>query len=79
MLTLGGDGTNRAFALGWRDAPLLPISTGTNNVFPRFVEATVAGAAAGLVASGAVALRDVARQAKTHPRADRRRSATTSR
>ena len=48
VLTLGGDGTNRAFALGWRDAPLLPISTGTNNVFPRFVEATVAGAAAGL-------------------------------
>ncbi len=65
VLTLGGDGTNRAFALGWRDAPLLPISTGTNNVFPRFVEATVAGAAAGLIASGAVALRDVARAAKT--------------
>jgi predicted polyphosphate/ATP-dependent NAD kinase len=65
VLTLGGDGTNRAFTLGWQDAPLLPISTGTNNVFPRFVEATVAGAAAGLIASGAVALRDVARQAKT--------------
>ena len=65
VLTLGGDGTNRAFTLGWRDAPLLPISTGTNNVFPRFVEATVAGAAAGLIASGAVALRDVALQAKT--------------
>jgi predicted polyphosphate/ATP-dependent NAD kinase len=65
VLTLGGDGTNRAFALGWRDAPLLPISTGTNNVFPRFVEATVAGAAAGLIASGRVALPDVARQAKT--------------
>jgi len=41
------------------------FSTGTNNVFPRFVEATVAGAAAGLIATGAVALRDVARQAKT--------------
>ncbi len=65
VLTLGGDGTNRAFTLGWRDAPLLPISTGTNNVFPRFVEATIAGAAAGLIASGTVALRDVARQAKT--------------
>lgn len=65
VLTLGGDGTNRAFTLGWRDAPLLPISTGTNNVFPRFVEATVAGAAAGLIASGAIALHDVARQAKT--------------
>ncbi|HEY6599324.1 MAG TPA: NAD(+)/NADH kinase [Pseudomonadales bacterium] len=64
VLTLGGDGTNRAFALGWRDAPLLPISTGTNNVFPRFVEATIAGAAAGLIASGAVALAHVASRVK---------------
>ena len=32
-ITLGGDGTNRAFAIGWPDAPLLPLSTGTNNVF----------------------------------------------
>ena len=47
VITLGGDGTNRAFALGWRDAPLIPISTGTNNVFPVLCEATVAGAAAG--------------------------------
>lgn len=64
VLTLGGDGTNRAFARGWRDAPLLPISTGTNNVFPRLVEATVAGAAAGGVAAGRVPLRDVARREK---------------
>ena len=53
-ITLGGDGTNRAFCLGWPDAPLLPISTGTNNVFPDLYEATVAGAAAGLYASGTV-------------------------
>jgi predicted polyphosphate/ATP-dependent NAD kinase len=65
VITLGGDGTNRAFALGWRDAPLLPVSTGTNNVFPRFVEATIAGAAAGLIATGAVALEEVAKRAKT--------------
>ncbi len=64
VLTLGGDGTNRAFALGWPDAPLIPISTGTNNVFPVLVEATVAGAAAGLIASGQIALADVARQHK---------------
>ena len=64
VLTLGGDGTNRAFAQGWRDAPLIPVSTGTNNVFPTMVEGTVAGAAAGLVASGAVPLEDVARQVK---------------
>jgi predicted polyphosphate/ATP-dependent NAD kinase len=65
VLTLGGDGTNRAFVKGWRDAPLLPISTGTNNVFPQLIEATVAGAAAGLVARGTVALATVARHAKT--------------
>ena len=54
VITLGGDGTNRAFCLGWPDAPLLPISTGTNNVFPVLQEATIAGAAAGLIASGQV-------------------------
>ena len=53
-LILGGDGTSRAFVKGWRNAVLLPLSTGTNNVFPRFAEATVAGAALGVLASGGV-------------------------
>jgi len=65
VVTLGGDGTNRAAAKGWRDVPLVAVSTGTNNVFPRMVEGTVAGAAAGLVAAGRIALSQVARQAKT--------------
>lgn len=56
VVSLGGDGTNRALALGWPDAPLIPISTGTNNAFPVHVEPTVAGMAAGLVAAGAVDL-----------------------
>ena len=43
VVVLGGDGTSRAATLGWRDVPLVPLSTGTNNAFPRFVEATVAG------------------------------------
>lgn len=64
VITLGGDGTNRAFSLGWRDAPMIPISTGTNNVFPVLVEATIAGAAAGLIGSGKVALDQVASQHK---------------
>lgn len=64
VITLGGDGTNRAVATGWRDAPLIPISTGTNNVFPVLVEATVAGAAAGLIASGQVTLAEAAIQHK---------------
>jgi predicted polyphosphate/ATP-dependent NAD kinase len=64
VVILGGDGTNRVFSMGWPDAPLVPLSTGTNNVFPVQIEPTVAGAAAGLVASGALALADVARRVK---------------
>jgi len=52
IVTLGGDGTNRVVAKGCRDIPLMPISTGTNNVFPRMVEGTVAGIATALVATG---------------------------
>jgi hypothetical protein len=50
LVTLGGDGTVRVVAKGARGLPLLPISTGTNNVLPTFVEGTVAGMAAALVA-----------------------------
>ncbi len=64
IVVLGGDGTNRVVAKAWRDAPLVPISTGTNNVFPLHVEATGAGLAAGLVASGRIPLADVARPVK---------------
>ncbi|MBH79062.1 MAG: ATP-NAD kinase [Gammaproteobacteria bacterium] len=64
VMTLGGDGTNRAVAIGWRDVPVIPISTGTNNVFPVLTEATVAGAAAGIIASGVVSLEEVAAQHK---------------
>ncbi len=60
IITLGGDGTNRAIFKGCGSrVPLLPISTGTNNVFPEFQEGTTAGLAAGIVASGKVP-RDVA-------------------
>jgi len=48
IITLGGDGTNRVVAKGCGTVPLVPISTGTNNVFPTFLEGTVAGVAAGL-------------------------------
>src|SRR5207247_3917844 len=43
IITLGGDGTNRAVARGCGAVPLMPISTGTNNVFPTFLEGTIAG------------------------------------
>lgn len=52
IVTLGGDGTNRMVAKGCGDTPLLPVSTGTNNVFPKMVEGTIAGLAAGAVACG---------------------------
>ena len=52
IVTLGGDGTNRAVAKGCGDVPLMPISTGTNNVFPTMLEGTIAGMAAGLVTCG---------------------------
>ena len=64
LAVLGGDGTSRIVARTWPSAAILPLSTGTNNVFPEMIEATVAGAAAGLVASGAVNREQVARRAK---------------
>jgi len=54
IVTLGGDGTNRAIAKASGAVPLMPISTGTNNVFPTMIEGTIAGVAAGLVACGLV-------------------------
>lgn len=64
LVVLGGDGTNRIVAKAWPDAPVVPMSTGTNNVFPVMQEATIGGAAAGLIASGAVPLEQGARRAK---------------
>lgn len=54
IIVLGGDGTHRAVAQRCGPVPLLALSTGTNNAFPEMREATVAGLAAGFVASGAV-------------------------
>ncbi len=67
IVTLGGDGTNRAVVKGTASVPILPISTGTNNVFPAMVEGTIAGLAAGLVARKLVALSE---SACTHTRLD---------
>lgn len=50
IVVLGGDGTNRIVAGAAGATPLIPLSTGTNNAFPRPTEPTVAGLAAGLVA-----------------------------
>ena len=64
VIVRGGDGTHRDVAKGWRTAPVVAVSTGTNNVFPRQVEATIAGQAAGVVASQQPPIHKVANQAK---------------
>jgi hypothetical protein len=50
IVVLGGDGTHRVVAKGCGQVPLVPISTGTNNVWPQQNEGTLAGLAAALVA-----------------------------
>lgn len=67
IIVLGGDGTVRAAAAESRgddDVTLLPLSTGTNNAFPEMWEATVAGAAAALLATDRVCAAGVTRRAK---------------
>ena len=65
LITLGGDGTNRAVAVGTNQIPMVAISTGTNNIFPVMVEGTLAGIAAGLIASGQLSANDAAIVSKT--------------
>lgn len=64
IVLLGGDGTVRAAASAGEDVPLLPLSTGTNNAFPQMWEATVAGTAAGLAATGRAPFDEVSGRAK---------------
>jgi predicted polyphosphate/ATP-dependent NAD kinase len=64
VLVLGGDGTHRVVAKEVGDIPLASISTGTNNAFPRFQEATLVGMAIGLYASGSVPIEKVIRRNK---------------
>lgn len=68
LVSLGGDGTNRALvrALGAAAGRihLIPLSTGTNNVFPVQTEPTIAGMAAGLNASGRLLDAPVRQRAK---------------
>lgn len=50
IIVLGGDGTSRAVAAHCGEVPLLAVSTGTNNAFPRMIEGTLAGMAAACIA-----------------------------
>lgn len=64
ILTLGGDGTNRLVAKGCGEVPIAPISTGTNNVFPKEIEGTLAGIAAAMVAKDRAVAQRVCRRSK---------------
>ena len=64
IITLGGDGTNRLVAKGCGDVPIAPISTGTNNVFPKEIEGTLAGIAAATVAKSPDNRKKVCRRSK---------------
>jgi predicted polyphosphate/ATP-dependent NAD kinase len=64
IVVLGGDGTHRVVASECRRVPLITLSTGTNNAFPDLREATTAGIAAGLCASGKVDSSKVCRRNK---------------
>ncbi len=64
VVVLGGDGTHRLAAMVCGETPLLALSTGTNNVFPSVREATTAGTAAGLVATGQIPATNALRRNK---------------
>jgi hypothetical protein len=51
IAVLGGDGTSRAAAKGIERTPIIPVSTGTNNVFPQMIEGTVVGMAAAAISA----------------------------
>ncbi len=54
IIVLGGDGTHRAVVRECGQTPIAGISTGTNNAYPEMREATTAGLAVGLYATGRI-------------------------
>ncbi|NCB52021.1 MAG: ATP-NAD kinase [Clostridia bacterium] len=50
LIVLGGDGTCRLVAKTDLTVPIIPVSTGTNNVYPEFWEGTTVGIAASYIA-----------------------------
>ena len=64
IVVLGGDGTHRVVASECGATPLVTLSTGTNNAFPDLREATIAGIAAGLCATGEFDIYEICRRNK---------------
>jgi len=63
IVTVGGDGTNRAVAIGSPDAALVPLPGGTNNALSVSAEPTSAGLAAGVYAADPERYHEFARPA----------------
>ncbi len=51
VVVLGGDGTNRLVAKHLKKVPMIGVSTGTNNAYPKMIEGTIVGMAAAAVAA----------------------------
>jgi predicted polyphosphate/ATP-dependent NAD kinase len=51
VVILGGDGTHRLAAKHLKNVPIIGVSTGTNNAYPKLLEGTVVGMAAAAIAS----------------------------
>lgn len=64
LIAIGGDGTARLVGSRSGQTPIVALSTGTNNALPSWIDGTVAGLAAGLVASRRVDLARCAPPAK---------------
>jgi hypothetical protein len=63
VITVGGDGTNRAVAIGWPGAVLVPLPGGTNNAFASPTEPTAAGLAVGVYTADPERHRELVRPA----------------
>jgi hypothetical protein len=63
VVTVGGDGTNRAVAIGWPGAVLVPLPGGTNNAFAVPAEPTAAGLAVGVYTADPERYRELVRPA----------------
>jgi len=64
IIVIGGDGTNRIVAKLYNNIPIMPLSTGTNNVFPYMIEATIAAEATAAIVAGVVSKEEGAYRTK---------------
>ena len=54
VIVLGGDGTSRIVAKHLNKVPMIGVSTGTNNAYPKMIEGTIVGMAAAAVVTNKI-------------------------